>query len=294
MSLPAFETTPAADGTALAYRTAGQGPPLVLVNGVSTSMFFWKKILPRWAGRYRVVLWDYKGHGDSEPAKTREGTTIHAMADDLIRVMDAAGVARAPVVGFSMGSQVALEACRLHADRLAAVVSLLGTAGRVMDTALWSVGGKVAKAALTRMPRRAIPGLRRAAQLGLRLPGVYRAGKTMRLYGNETAPHDIAAYIKHFGQLDPQTVVDIVLAAGEHDAADVLGGLQMPLLVIAGARDVFASVEKVSQPIHAAAPGSQLVVLPEGTHGSLFGHDAEIDAAIEAFVDGVLPNRDWG
>ena len=290
---PEHGTVAAADGTRLAFHTVGQGPPLVLVNGVSTSNFFWAKILPQWASRYRVVLWDYKGHGDSEAARTRAGTSIEAMADDLGRVMVAADVARAPVIGFSMGSQVALEACRTDPDRFPAVVSLLGTSGRVFDRALWRVGGVVAQGALKGTPRAARKVLHRAMHLGMRAPLAYRVGRLAGLFGCETRPDDIAAYIDHFARLDPATVADIVLAAGAHDASDVLADLPMPLLVIAGERDVFAPLDRVGRPIHAAAPGSKLVVIPGGTHGSLFGHAPQIEAAIEAFIDDVLPGRCW-
>lgn len=279
----------AADGTRLVYRVMGQGPPLVLANGVSTSAFFWRKILPHWTPRYRVLFWDYKGHGDSEPARTQQGATVEAFADDLVRVMDGAGIERAPLIGFSMGSQVAFEACRNAPDRFSAVVSLLGTSGRMLDTALWRIGGRSAGALLGAVPRRVRPALRSTLRLGLRLPGTYRIGRALGLYGEETGPDDVAEYIRHFGRLDPSTVADVVLAASQHDASDVLPQLEMPVLVIAGERDVFAPVGTVSRPIHAGAPGSRLVIMRKGTHGSLFGHAAEIERLIEDFLRDALP-----
>ena len=283
--------THAADGTRLAYRLMGQGPPLVLANGVSTSEFFWRKILPHWTPRYRVLFWDYKGHGDSEPARTRRGATVEAFADDLVRVMDATGIERGPLIGFSMGSQVAFEACRIAPQRFSAVVSLLGTSRRMLDTALWRVGGRSVGALLGLVPRRAHSVLHYTVRLSLRLPGTYRVGRVLGLYGEETGPDDVAEYISHFGRLDPSTVADVVLAASRHDAHDVLPDLPMPLLVIAGERDVFAPVGQVSRPIHRGAPGSRLVVMRHGTHGSLFGHAAEIERMIEEFLVEVLPHQ---
>lgn len=291
---PIEGTTQAADGTRLAYRVVGRGPPLVLANGVSTSEFFWRRILPHWTPRFRVLVWDYKGHGRSEPARTRHGTTIEALADDFVRVMDACNIERAPAIGFSMGSQVVLEACRHHPTRFPAVVSLLGTARRLFDTALWRVGGRTVHAILTATPRRARPILRRAVHVSMRLPWTYRVGRAVGLYGAETGVDDVRAYVDHFGQLDPATVTDIVLAAGTHDATDVVARLPMPLLVIAGDRDVFAPVGRVSRPIADAAPGSRLEVIPDGTHGSLFGHAAEVERLIDDFLAEVCPARDWG
>jgi len=278
----------AADGTRLVFRVMGEGPPLVLANGVSTSEFFWRKILPRWTPRFQVLFWDYKGHGDSEPARTKQGATVEAFADDLVRVMDGAGIERAPLIGFSMGSQVAFEACREAPERFSAVVSLLGTSRRMLDTALWRLGGRSMGALLGAVPRRVRPALRKTVHLGFSMPFTYRIGRAIGLYGDETGPDDVAEYVRHFGRLDPSTVTDVVLAAGQHDASDVLPQLTMPVLVIAGERDVFAPVGSVSRPIHAGAPGSRLVIMRKGTHGSLFGHAAEIERLVDDFLGDVL------
>lgn len=272
-----------ADGTRLAWRERGEGPPLVLCNGITTSEFFWRRVLPRWQQQRRVITWDYKGHGTSTPARSPTGTSVEAMADDLRRVLDAAGIDRAPVIGFSFGSQVVFEACRLHADRFSAVVSLLGPAGRLFDTALPPIGGPVAQRLLTTLSASGVG----VAMFGLgslmRAPGAAVLVRAMGLTGH-VPDRDIAAFKAHFAAMHHPTVAAIARAAGDHDARDVLPRLTMPVLIIAGDRDRFAPASTVGVPLAERVPVVELLRLPEGTHTALFEQPMEVALPIEAFL----------
>lgn len=256
---------------------------MVLCNGITTSEFFWRRVLPRWQQQRRVITWDYKGHGSSGPARSAAGTSIEAMADDLCRVLDAAGIGQAPVVGFSLGSQVVFEACRHRADRLSAVVSLLGPAGRLLDTALPPLGGPMAQRLLASLPA---PGVG-AAMFGLgslmHAPGAALLVRMMGLIGHVPA-RDIAAFKRHFGAMHHPTVAAIARAAGTHDARDVLPTLALPLLLIVGDRDRFAPPGTVGLPLAALQPNAELLRLPEGTHTALFEQPMDIARPIEDFL----------
>jgi pimeloyl-ACP methyl ester carboxylesterase len=273
----------AADGTRIAYREVGEGPPIVLVNGLSTSDFFWRYLLPRWVERHRVVSWDYKGHGESEAARTDAGTTVPALADDLRRVMDAARLERAVLVGFSMGCQVAVEAWRRIPERIAGLGLVLGPAGRLFDTALRPLAGPVLQRFLRHVPSPWLSPVFGAAHQLQQLPGSVTLGRWMRLYGRSTGT-DIQSYVDHFGRLDPHTVARIALHGGEHDARDVLPTIRVPTLVVAGDRDVFAPPRTVGLPMHAAIPGARLLRITDGTHGSLFEHPEPIGRAVDELL----------
>jgi len=277
----------AADGTALAVRVVGDGPPLVLTNGITTSSFFWKYLQPRWAASRTVVTWDFKGHGESDPALSVEGTRIEALADDLIRVMDAVGIERAPAIGFSMGSQVVLEACRAHADRFSAVVSLLGPAGRLFDTALAPFGLAI-RTMLRRMPKPGVAPALRGLHRSMHAPGVETLVRWLGLIGHVPSA-DMVAFKEHFGRIHAPTIAAMALAAGEHDASDLLPELEPPLLVIAGDRDRFAPASTVGVAIADLARDAELVRLPGGTHTALFEMPDPIYDAIESFLARRLP-----
>ena len=287
-------TIVAADGTRVVYRREGEGPALLLCNGITTSRFFWTHLAPRWAERFTVITWDLKGHGRSDPARTAAGVEIPALARDALAILDAEGLAEAVPVGFSMGCQVALEIYRAAPARVRGLVLLLGPSGRVFDTALGPFGPAL-HGLIARLPA---PGFRLAFR-GVRsivgLPGSRRLGQLLGLIGPAATPADVKLYIDHFVRdLDPGTLAAMAQAAQSHCAVDLLPRIAVPTLVVAGDRDVFAPAPRVGLPLHRAIPGSQLLRLAHGTHTSLFEHHQEIGAAVERFCEGLTGRREVG
>jgi len=274
----------AADGTRVAYSVYGSGPALVLTNGITTSAYFWRELVPEWSTRFTVVTWDFKGHGASDPARTPGGVTIPALADDLRRILDDLGIDRAILVGFSMGSQVILEAYRRYPERIRALIPVLGPYERLFDTALGPLG-KLIGGLLRYTPRPLLTPIFRGFHGLMKLPGSLTLGRGLGLYGPLAAPAQLRLFVDHFGLVDPPTIRAMALAAGEHSARDLLPEIQVPVLIVAGARDVFAPAVRVGQRMHQQIHGAQLLHLPQGTHTSLFEHRSEIGAAVAAFLD---------
>jgi pimeloyl-ACP methyl ester carboxylesterase len=102
---------------ALHVTRQGDGPPLVLTHGLGSNQAFWFfRIAPRLAAKYRVTLYDLRGHGGSEG--TDSGYTTRDLAGDLEALMDAEGIAAAHLVGHSFGGAVGLHFAALHPDRV--------------------------------------------------------------------------------------------------------------------------------------------------------------------------------
>jgi pimeloyl-ACP methyl ester carboxylesterase/ubiquinone/menaquinone biosynthesis C-methylase UbiE len=95
----------------------GEGPDVVLSHGLGANQAFWYfRIAPRFADRYRVTLYDLRGHGNSE--RPPSGYTTRTLAEDLLALMDAQGVERAHLVGHSFGGAVSLHLAALHPERV--------------------------------------------------------------------------------------------------------------------------------------------------------------------------------
>ena len=118
-------TVEARDGTAIAYRDEGSGPALVFTSGYTSSDFYWERLLPRFRGRARLITWDLKGHGRSEPARDLSAVRVEDSVDDLRRVLDACGVERGTLLAFSLGCPVILEAWRHIHQRITGLVPML-------------------------------------------------------------------------------------------------------------------------------------------------------------------------
>ncbi|MCB9753005.1 MAG: alpha/beta hydrolase [Myxococcales bacterium] len=280
--------TAAADGTPIAYEVLGRGPVVVLTNGLVTSNFSWGYLLPRLTRRFTVVTWDLKGHGRSGPARSREGVTIEALADDLGRVLEAAGIARATLAGFSMGCQIIFEAYRALAPKIQALAPILGPAGHLFDSALPQLGaGKAIYRVLRHAPRPVLWSLFRGAALGMRLPGVVPIGRALRVVSPETEDEAIAWFAEHFRTVDPRTAARIAVAAQRHDASDLLPRVEVPVLVVSGGADIFAPPRLVADRLERALPRCDRVHIPDGAHTGLFEHHREIGDALEGFLDRV-------
>lgn len=111
-------TVLAPDGAPLGWHEAGAGPPLLLLPGLSLGTVCFAPLLPSRFSRRLAV--DPRGVGRSRPWSGP--TTIDGYADDAVRVLDAAGLARVDVLALSFGSAVAQRLVVRHPERVDRVV----------------------------------------------------------------------------------------------------------------------------------------------------------------------------
>jgi len=111
-----------AGGVALAGEQAGAGEAVVLLHGLTATrryVVMGSRALQR-SGR-RVVTYDARGHGASSPAPSAQDYGYEQLADDLVAVLDALGLARAVLAGASMGAHTALRLALTRPERVAAL-----------------------------------------------------------------------------------------------------------------------------------------------------------------------------
>jgi pimeloyl-ACP methyl ester carboxylesterase len=114
------------DGRRFAWRSLGSGPPLVLLNGYSTSAEDWDPtLLATLSSAFTVTCPDNRGMGESELGDP-DALTIDGMAADVERLLDALDVERALVGGWSMGGFVTQQLATRAPGRVEAMV-LIGT-----------------------------------------------------------------------------------------------------------------------------------------------------------------------
>lgn len=109
------------DGFSLHYLSAGHGPDLMLVHGLTSNLAFWyPKVVAGLASRYRVTLVDLRGHGYS--GMPPSGYTTHHLALDLKTILDRLDIERTHLVGHSFGATVALHLAALQPERVNGLV----------------------------------------------------------------------------------------------------------------------------------------------------------------------------
>lgn len=233
-----------------AWREAGsavEGPPVVLLHGLTGSRLSWEPQLDALGVSRRVAAWDLPGYGESSPL---EGTpTFRAFADAVVRFIDEIGADRVHLVGLSFGGMIAQYTAAAHADRLVSL-SLMATSPK------FGLDGTQ-------------PDEWRAARLAALDAGqepIDFAPRVLRAIAGPTITDDALA-----GQVDAaarvpssglRTSIEVLVT---HDSRPLLAGIAVPTLVVVGELDGETPVEyarALADPI----PGARLHVVPGAGH----------------------------
>jgi pimeloyl-ACP methyl ester carboxylesterase len=114
------------DGVQIAYMDEGKGEPILLIHGFASNVTTnwidaqWVRTLVK-AGR-RVIAYDNRGHGQSEKLYDPACYGAPEMAEDARRLLDHLGIARADVLGYSMGARIAAFLVFTHPERVRSVI----------------------------------------------------------------------------------------------------------------------------------------------------------------------------
>jgi len=104
----------------LYYREAGSGEPLILLHGNGESGEYFINQIEHFQSRYRVIAPDTRGHGRSPRGEAP--FTIAQFANDLYDFMQGLGVARAAILGFSDGANIAIKFAMQHPEMVKALI----------------------------------------------------------------------------------------------------------------------------------------------------------------------------
>ncbi len=277
--------TAAADGTRLFWglRGAGEGTAVVLCDGIGCDGFVWAYLQPHLAARGPVLHWHYRGHGRSGPPHDVSALGIPALADDLWRVCDAAGLEEVALLGHSMGVQVGLEALRSARRRVRGLGLLCGSAGRITQT---FHGTDLLEQWLPRIVSWVERHLAMARALWGRIPPrvAYRIAETAgEIDGLSIREEDFHRYWEHVSLMDPDVFLRLLRAAGEHSAEELLPHIGVPTLVVAAERDTFTPPE-LARRMAEQIPGAEFHEIRRGSHAA----PVEQPALVERWVDAWL------
>jgi pimeloyl-ACP methyl ester carboxylesterase len=112
-------------GHRISYEDAGEGPAIVLVNGMASPAAEWRDrgYVDRLVGEFRVVSVDSLGHGQSATPHEWEAYRAPAIATDIVAAMDAAGVERAALWGYSRGGWLTAVVAAEYPHRVATLIA---------------------------------------------------------------------------------------------------------------------------------------------------------------------------
>jgi pimeloyl-ACP methyl ester carboxylesterase len=266
-------------GVDLYYETAGQGPPVLLIQGVGVVGEGWRLQVDALGQRFQTLIFDNRGIGKSTPCTGP--VSIETMAEDALALMDAAGWESAHVVGHSMGGVIAQQLA-LDAPRRVRSLSLLCTFARGKDAARltpWVLWMTLRTRIGTRRMRR------RAFVEMLCPPGALEAV-------------DIDAVARRFGVLigrdladQPPILMKQLLAMARHNASARLGELRdIPTLVASAEHDRIA-LPSYGRTLANAIPGARFELLRDASHGVIIHAPDSINKPLTDFIDAIETAR---
>jgi pimeloyl-ACP methyl ester carboxylesterase len=112
------------DGVKIHYTVSGKGDPVILIHGLyASAKINWDLpgITKDLAEHYQVIALDNRGHGQSGKPKA-EGEYGEKMAEDVVRLMDHLHIAKARIVGYSLGGMIAMKVVTRHPERVTSTV----------------------------------------------------------------------------------------------------------------------------------------------------------------------------
>ncbi len=221
----------ARDGTRLAYDVAGSpgAPAVLLIMGLAFRGVVWGETRDELAAAgYRAITMDNRGAGESEPATSDFSTST--MADDAVEVLRQERIARAHVVGVSLGGMIAQELVLRHPARVGALVLQSTTGGRPRYHYLAPALGLRSAAPLR---ERILDRPERRARVALRVLTTRRYARRANL--DDPRNRSLIDAVEH--GISPSGYLGQVLAATSHRAWRRLPGIRAPTLVQHGSRD---------------------------------------------------------
>jgi pimeloyl-[acyl-carrier protein] methyl ester esterase len=257
----------AVNGTELHVEQQGSGPDIVLLHGIAMSSAVWTHQVALLAKTHRVTCIDFRGHGQS--AKPVMDYSAALLADDVDATMQQLGIAKAVIMGWSMGATVACTLATRHAARVKALV-LVDSTPCLIQRPDWAT---------------AIPG-EAAQQLGGLIASDYSAGQTA--FSGMVAGEGQAAAASFIHSVAMQTPQGIMLACmggvGGGDYRDEIAALRVPTAVICGENDQVCpppASEWMAKTLNA-----KLWKVP-GAHAPFYTHAASFNSALSEALQSV-------
>jgi pimeloyl-ACP methyl ester carboxylesterase len=271
-------------GHRVSYRTAGHGPVVLLIHGITGTSAQWGAIMPRLAERFTVVAPDLLGHGRS--AKPRGDYSLGAYAVSVRDLLIALGHHRVTVVGHSLGGGIAMQFAYeypVFSERLVVVSS--GGLGREVHPLLRAATLPGSELVLPLITHDRV----RAAGIAV--------GQILERFGLRAAP-DLAEMARGYATLGDagarqaflHTLRAVLDPVGQRvSAVDrlYLAGM-VPTLIIWGRRDPLIPVRH-AEFAHRAMPGSRIHVFDRAGHFPHLDEPERFARALIEFIDSTKP-----
>jgi pimeloyl-ACP methyl ester carboxylesterase len=261
------------DGLRVRYVRRGRGPAVVLLHGFGSSIYTWAEVIPAIAEDHDVVALDFPGFGDSDVPPDLSPSLYPAT---VLGLMNRLGIARATLVGNSLGGGVGVVLAARHPERVRRLV-LIDSAGFNLEPSrrpliLRLVGSAPAASLLERLPIRRL---------------VVKAALRQIFYDrSRVTPERVEEYLAPLVRPGAIPALrSLLLRVDAVGLPALIRDVRVPTLIVWGRQDRWVPVADADR-FASAIPGSRKVVLEECGHVPQEERPAEIGHLVEEFSPG--------
>jgi pimeloyl-ACP methyl ester carboxylesterase len=251
----------------IVYWTLGDGLPVVLLHPFPVHHEFWLPVAEALATRYRLVMPDLRGHGESGIG---EGpATMEKHAADIAHVLDDADIGRAPMVGVSIGGYALFEFWRRHRGRVAAL-GLCNTKA--------PADGPEARAGRLQAANEV---LERGTEPFFESMTLKVLAKTTR----EARPDLVDGALRMMRKMSPEDVAQVQRGmAGRPDSIETLKSINVPTLLVTGDEDGMTGANE-AELMRQHIANSQMRVIHKSGHYSPWEQPQDAASILRQFLD---------
>ena len=253
------------------YEIIGQGEPLVMIRGVGSNVDHWYEQVPVLSQKYQLLVFDNRGIARSSdpggPFFTRD------MAADTAALMEAAGIKRAHVLGYSMGGMVAQEMALNYPEKVNGLILVATDCGITLRI---KAQPEVARL-FSDMVSLGTPEAKLAAAGCLFAKQTFKTKTEVIQSYNEVSMRFPAS----------QEILGKQWAAiTQHDACSRLQNISSPTLILTGSEDVLIPPEN-AKVMAQRIPDAQMIAIDDGGHLFLIEQSEQFNEAVIDFLDGL-------
>ena len=257
------------DDAEIFYTMMGDGPPIVLLHPFPANHKVWLPAAELLGGRYRLILPDLRGHGQSGAGAGP--ATMEKHGADLLRLLETCGVGKAVFAGVSIGGYVVFEFWRRHRDRVSGLILCDTRAGADTDE------GRANR-------------LKAANDVEKQGPVPFIESMISKLLGDTTRttrPDLVERARKIMLEMSVAGIAAVQrgMAARPDSIAD-LKTINVPALVMVGAEDILTPLSE-AESLQRQITRGRLQVIPRGGHYAVFEQHEMAGKVIRGFLDGL-------
>ena len=247
----------------LYYETAGEGPPVLLLHGLGSSVRDWENQIPELSRSYRVIVCDVRGHGRS--GKPPGPYSVAQFARDVAELLRSLQAAPAHIIGLSMGGMIAFQIAVDFPDLVRSLVIINSGPAMVLKKFSQKAGVQL-RFFIVRWF-----GMRTMAKL---------IGK--RLFPDPGQQRLLETFVDRVAENDPRAYLDSIRAINGWSVADRVSQIRCPVLVVSSDHD-YTPVE-VKRAYAAQIPGSVVTVLTNSRHAAPIDQPEQLNRVILDFL----------